>query len=174
MSRKGFAPLIILLAIAGAAVLGIVGYLVIKRQMTPPVPQALPVPHAPVAGASSTPVVGVTTAGQRISDGATWTCREFVDKSKNFVVGQVVVGFKSGVTVQQAEDVIQSLGGTISMAQFNDPTYPVTIADWLAEGGSLLVRVPEGQESSSVTRFLQNNLVRYAELHGCNSAELLR
>ena len=95
-----------------------------------------------------------------------FTCREFADKHKNYVVGDVIVGFKPGATFQEAKDIIQTLGVSISA---DDPIArgEIKVVDgvifWLK------VSVPPQQEKSFVEKFSKNDSVEFAELNGCNT-----
>jgi len=88
---------------------------------------------------------------QEAMDKLKGTCKKFEDRSKNYIIGEIIVGFKSDVTFQQAREVVESFSVTIKKA---DPAF-------------LLVSVPSGQENNFIRKFLDDPLVRYAELNGC-------
>ena len=87
------------------------------------------------------------------------TCKEFEDRSKNYIIGEIIVGFKPDVTLQQAKEVVESLGVSIKKVDqviFNDLHF-------------LLISVPPDQEKIFINNFSSSSFVRYAELNGCGA-----
>jgi hypothetical protein len=85
-------------------------------------------------------------------------CKQFPDKSKNYVASEIIVGFKSEVSTDEQNKVIQSLGSSIKEQLLGQSSY--------------VIKVPANQEGEYIKRFSQNPSVEFAELNGCNNASL--
>ncbi|MFC1710083.1 Ig domain-containing protein [Patescibacteria group bacterium] len=86
-----------------------------------------------------------------------WECKEFEDKSKNYIVGRIIIGFRAGITNEQAKGIVESFGGTIEEKILGQNAY--------------VINVPPNQEESFVLIFSKSPEIEFAELNGCNNAE---
>jgi hypothetical protein len=95
-----------------------------------------------------------------------FTCKEFKDKLKNYVVGEISVGFKPGVTLETAKKSVENMGAAVSK---NDAILKGDIPIQNGVSFSLRVTVTPNQEQQFVAKFTQNPLVEFAEIQHCNN-----
>lgn len=113
--------------------------------------------------------------GMNVNSGS-FTCKEFRDKSKNYIPSEIIVKFKSGVLFSEAENFIESM--RVKCTTNTDLfCYGISIKEKDAKerienGDFVTLVVPEGFEARLLEKIQKDNFVEYAELNGCNNVVL--